>query len=87
MYKDNNEELFPIVDEEGNTIGKIKRGKAHDGTKILHPVVHLHVFNSKGELSGEFAFGGAGAQAKLLEAEGIEVKDGKVDLEKYIWNG
>ena len=50
MYKDNNEELFPIVDEEGNTIGKIKRGNAHDGTKILHPVVHLHVFNSKGEL-------------------------------------
>lgn len=50
MYKDNNEELFPIVDEEGNTIGKIKRGNAHDGTKILHPVVHLHVFNSRGEL-------------------------------------
>ena len=45
----------------------------------------FRVVNSKGELSGEFAFGGAGAQAKLLEAEGIEIKDGKVDLEKYIW--
>lgn len=41
------------------------------------------VVNSKGELSGEFAFGGAGAQAKLLAADGIEVVDGKVDLEKY----
>ena len=41
------------------------------------------VVNSKGELSGEFAFGGAGEQAKLLEADGIEVVDGKVDLEKY----
>ena len=39
--------------------------------------------NAKGELAGEFAFGGAGAQAKLLEAEGIEVINGKVDLKKY----
>ena len=41
------------------------------------------VVNSKGELAGEFAFGGAGAQAKLLEADGIQVIDGKVDLQKY----
>lgn len=47
---DNEEELFPIVDENGNILGQIKRGHAHDGCKILHPVVHLHVFNSKGEL-------------------------------------
>ena len=43
----------------------------------------FRVVNSKGELAGEFAFGGAGAQAKLLEAEGIEVIDGRVDLKKY----
>lgn len=41
------------------------------------------VVNAKGELSGEFAFGGAGAQARLLEADGIEVVCGRVDLEKY----
>jgi O-6-methylguanine DNA methyltransferase len=41
------------------------------------------VVNAKGELAGEFAFGGAGEQAKLLMADGIEVVDGKVDLEKY----
>ncbi len=41
------------------------------------------VVNSKGELAGEFAFGGAGIQAGLLEADGIEVTDGRVDLEKY----
>jgi len=46
----------------------------------------FRVVNSKGELAGEFAFGGAGAQAKLLEAEGVEVKDAKVDLEKYLWD-
>lgn len=41
------------------------------------------VVNSKGELAGEFAFGGAGEQAKLLMADGIEVVNGKVDLGKY----
>ena len=41
------------------------------------------VVNAKGELSGEFAFGGRGAQARLLETDGIEVRDGRVDLEKY----
>lgn len=41
------------------------------------------VVNSKGELAGEFAFGGAGAQARILEADGIEVVDGRVDLKKY----
>ena len=50
MNKDNNEELFPLVDEEGNIIGAATRGECHDGSKKLHPVIHLHVFNSKGEL-------------------------------------
>lgn len=43
------------------------------------------VVNAKGELAGEFAFGGAGEQAKLLEAEGVEVVNGRVDLKKYQW--
>lgn len=41
------------------------------------------VVNSKGELAGAFAFGGGDAQAKLLMADGIEVRDGRVDLAKY----
>jgi O-6-methylguanine DNA methyltransferase len=45
----------------------------------------FRVVNAKGELSGEFAFGGPGAQAKRLEAEGVEVKDAKVDLKRYQW--
>lgn len=47
---DNLKELFPVVDELGNITGCITRGEAHSGSKVLHPVVHLHVFNSKGEL-------------------------------------
>ena len=43
------------------------------------------VVNAKGELAGEFAFGGPGAQAKLLEAEGVTVIDGRVDLSIFQW--
>lgn len=41
------------------------------------------VVNSKGELADEFAFGGKDIQKDLLEADGIEVKNGKVDLKVY----
>lgn len=54
----------------------------HKNPDPLH-IPCYRVVNAKGELAGEFAFGGAGAQAKLLEADGIKVVDGKVDLSKY----
>ena len=48
--RDNNQELFPLVDEEGRVIGSATRGECHDGSKRLHPVVHLHVFDPVGRL-------------------------------------
>lgn len=50
MNQDNNQELFPIVDEQGNIVGSATRGECHNGSKLLHPVVHLHVFNPQGQL-------------------------------------
>ena len=47
---DNQSEVFPIVDEEGKVTGSATRGECHSGSKLLHPVVHLHVFNSKGDI-------------------------------------
>jgi isopentenyldiphosphate isomerase len=47
---DNQQEIFPIVDENGEVIGSATRGECHSGSKLLHPVVHLHVFNTKGEI-------------------------------------
>ena len=47
---DSPETLLPEVDEQGNITGTMTRAEAHSGTKHLHPVVHLHVFNSKGDL-------------------------------------
>lgn len=46
LYDD--EEWLPVVDEEGRVIGKAPRSICHNGEKILHPVVHLHVLNPKG---------------------------------------
>lgn len=43
-------EFFPLVDEDGNIIGKASRKECHSDSFLLHPVVHLHVFNSLGEL-------------------------------------
>ena len=43
----------------------------------------FRVVNAKGELSGAFAFGGADEQERRLRADGVEVVNGKVDLERY----
>lgn len=48
--KDNDQELLPLVDADGTVVGKATRGYCHGGSMALHPVVHLHVFNSAGEL-------------------------------------
>ena len=48
---DNNNELLPIVTPDGIVVGKATRGECHDGqSMLLHPVVHLHVRNSQGEV-------------------------------------
>ena len=45
------EEWFPVVDEDGNEIGKALRSVCHNGkSMLLHPVIHLHIFNSDGGL-------------------------------------
>ncbi|ADL33407.1 methylated-DNA-protein-cysteine S-methyltransferase Ogt [Butyrivibrio proteoclasticus B316] len=41
------------------------------------------VVNSKGELAGEYAFGGAWKQGQILQSEGVEIVGNKVNLEKY----
>ena len=44
------------------------------------------VVNRMGEVSKAFVFGGANKQIELLEAEGIEFVDGKVDMKRFQWN-
>lgn len=44
------------------------------------------VVNAAGKLSDRYAFGGLQAQQRRLEANGITVRNGKVDLSIYRWN-
>ena len=43
------------------------------------------VVNRFGEVSRAFAFGGENRQIELLEDEGVEFVDGRVNLEKFQW--
>ena len=42
-------EFLPIVNERGNIMGRAMYVELHKGNKMLHPAVHLHVINGKGE--------------------------------------
>lgn len=50
QLQDNEEEKLPVVDMEGHVIGSASRGECHNGSMLLHPVVHLHVTDSAGRL-------------------------------------
>lgn len=61
-------------------VGNVLHKNPSPGVIPCHRVV-----NAKGQLAGSFAFGGDDAQAKLLEAEGVEVINKTVDLNKYLY--
>lgn len=44
------------------------------------------VVNAKGQLAEAFVFGGINRQELLLKQEGVEVKDGVVDLNRYLFH-
>jgi isopentenyldiphosphate isomerase len=39
------EEWVPLVDENGKVTGQAPRSQVHNGSKLLHPVVHMQVLN------------------------------------------
>ncbi len=47
---DKNTEWVPLVDENGRITGRATRKEVHNGPGMLHPVIHLHIINSKGEI-------------------------------------
>ena len=75
----------------GNALGLPRGGarivgwimnESHDGT-----VPAQRVINSKGELSGSWAFGQRGRMRELLEQEGIVFSaEGRVDLKRFGWD-
>lgn len=50
LHRLKKEEWLPLVNEQGEVIGKAPRSVCHNGSQLLHPVVHLHIFNDKQEI-------------------------------------
>lgn len=49
--QDEKQEMFPLIDEEGNVVGQATRRYCHNGKSMaLHPVVHLHLLDKEGRL-------------------------------------
>lgn len=44
------DEILEVVDKDGNVLGRAKRSEVHSDPSLIHRVVHVLVFNSKGEL-------------------------------------
>lgn len=71
-------EFLPIVNERGNIVGRALYLELHNGNKMLHPVVHLHVVNGEGETVRRYwwhvAFGDTAEKTlkrKMAEALGL----------------
>ena len=43
-------EVVPVVEPSGIVTGRTLRSVCHDGSRILHPVVHLHVIDRAGRI-------------------------------------
>lgn len=48
--RDANCEYLPVVEPNGVVTGRSSRSYCHLGTKVLHPVVHLHIIDRMGRL-------------------------------------
>lgn len=44
------EEWFDIVTPEGRIVGRAPRSQVHGNPELLHPVVHVHIMNSNGDI-------------------------------------
>jgi isopentenyldiphosphate isomerase len=44
------EEWFDVVNPDGKIIGRAPRSAVHGNPDLLHPVIHVHIINSKGEI-------------------------------------
>lgn len=60
-------------------------GYALHGNRNPDEIPCYRVVNRFGETAKAFAFGGADVQRAMLEADGIQFIDGKIDLSKYMF--
>jgi methylated-DNA-protein-cysteine methyltransferase-like protein len=100
MTKDYREKVYALVSKipkgKVTTYGAIGK-KLHMSPRTVGTALHLNpyegevpchrVVNRDGRIAPGFAFGGIGAQRKLLEREGVKFKDEThVDLKNYFYS-
>ncbi len=49
-HRDIGDEVFDVVDEQGRPVGRALRRECHSDPSLIHPVVHVFVFNRAGAL-------------------------------------
>ena len=49
-------DFLPLVNEQGNIVGRALHCQIHNGNKVLHPAVHLIVSNSDKETVGKYCW-------------------------------
>lgn len=54
--ENNPTDFLPIVNDRGNIVGRALYCEIHNGNKVLHPAVHLIVFNSKNETVAKYCW-------------------------------
>ena len=74
-------EFLPLVNEQGNIVGRALHFEIHNGNKVLHPAVHLLIYNTKKEIVAKYwwhvAFGETAEKTlkrKLKEMESHTIK-------------
>jgi O-6-methylguanine DNA methyltransferase len=78
------------------TYGQIAKKIKCPSPRLIGNILHTNtdpikypcykVVNTQGKVSASYAYGGKKAQIKKLQNDGIEVRNGKVDLKIYFWN-
>lgn len=74
-------EFLPLVNEQGNIVGRALHFEIHNGNKVMHPAVHLLIYNTKKEIVAKYwwhvAFGETAEKTlkrKLKEMESQTIK-------------
>ena len=49
-------DFLPLVNEQGNIVGRALHCEIHNGNKVLHPAVHLIVINTNKETVGKYCW-------------------------------
>ena len=72
--------VLPVVEPSGLVTAQASRAWCHGGSKLLHPVVHLHIINR----SGEVYLQQRGAHKDLLPLRWDTAVGGHVSYGEYI---